>query len=100
MKNVVVVPARPAIRFPVHGLPPLQGWAVRLLIDIPDADYKQGYWMSRWSKGPNAIEFAFEAGLEMVFNAEVDAKKISAYLRSEGEIETEVVKIGNPPTAE
>ena len=96
MKNVVIVPSRPAIRFPVQGFPPLEGWAVRLLIDIPDADYKKGYWMSRWSNSPAVREFAFEAESHMVFNVEADAKAVSDYLRNEAEIGTEVVKIGNP----
>ena len=99
MKNVMIVPTRPSIRIPIHGAPPLQGWALKLLMDIPVANYKKGYWMSRWSSDTEAKEFAFESGLHMVFNTEDDAKKVSAFLRSEGEIETDVVKIGDPPTA-
>ena len=71
----------------------MKGWTVKLLEDIPQAEYKKGYWLSSWLDGPQKREFEFAEGLYIAFNTEADARRVSGYLRDEGEIETEVVKV-------
>jgi len=93
MKNCVVVPSRPVIRFPIQGMPPLNGWAVRLSVDIEEAEYKAGYWMSRWVENAEGAEFAFEAKLQMVFNQEAGAATVSNRLTEGADLATEVVRI-------
>ncbi len=96
MKNVIVTPNRPALRIPIPGAPPLQGWALRCLQDLPEAETKKGYWMVDWRSDKDKVDFKFEEGLYMVFNEESQANQIRDFLRENAEIDTEVVKIGNP----
>jgi hypothetical protein len=98
MKNVHFVQNRPFIRIPMHGAPPLTGWAIRLLQDIPEGDFKEGYWMDHWTEvqSQGQIDFQFTPELYMVFTEEAKARHICDFLRSEAAIETAVVKIGNP----
>lgn len=98
MKNIHFVQHRPVARIPWHGAPPLEGWAVRLLQDIPDGDYKKGYWMDHWTeiRSQGEVDFGFEPELYMVFAEEKGAHYVRDFLRTDADIETEVVKIGNP----
>lgn len=82
------------MRVRMDGFPPLRGWAVRLLMDVPDFGYQKGYWMAKWWVGPENVEFTFEAELHMTFSSEDYAKAVSEGLRKV-EMETEVVKVGN-----
>jgi hypothetical protein len=59
MKNVVIEETGPAIKIPMGFLPPLQGWTLRLLEDLPRVDFKKGQWMSSWE--PESREFAGRA---------------------------------------
>lgn len=97
MKNVIVTNARPVMRIPMQGAPPLQGWSIRCLQDLPEAEVKTGYWMSSWSSDKDGVNFKFEEGLYMAFKDEAQANQIRDFLQANAEIETEVVKIGNPP---
>ena len=94
MKNCAVVASRPFARIKFPDAPPLQGWGVRLLEDIPDAEYKKGDWMSQWFPNTNGVDFKFENELHMVFNLEKAAVNASDRLREGAEISTEVVKVG------
>jgi hypothetical protein len=97
MKNVSVEQRGPVIKIPMTFLPPLQGWTLRLLEDLPQADFKKGQWMSNWQPdGEGGVRFAFGPERHLVFNSEAQAKNICEALRNNAEIETEVVKIGDP----
>jgi hypothetical protein len=100
MKNVKIAPpsGMRGLSIPIPGAPPPHGWAVKLVQDLPDANYKHGYWMATWQKTPESWKFSFDPAPNMafVFSTEPDAKKVSDFLRKQGEIETEVVKVGNP----
>lgn len=94
MKNAYVVSRMPTLRFPIPNAPPLQGWAIRLLDDIPEGGCKKGYWMGHWSEVQNHVDFGFEPELSMAFIKEADARRICDELRTTTELETEVIKIG------
>jgi hypothetical protein len=97
MKNVFIEETGPVIKIPMNFLPPLQGWALRLLQDIPEAGFKRGYWISHWVPEPDrGVSFRFGPEMHLVFNSEAQAKEICDELRVKTEVETEVVKIGNP----
>jgi hypothetical protein len=90
MKDVkrVVPTGRPSFTVHAKGLPPLHGWALRLLIDISETDYKKGFWMSKWES-----EFKFDEQNPWVFPTEEEAKQASDAIRDDNGIETEVVKV-------
>ena len=95
MKHVEEVHSRlGAFRVPIHGLPPLSGWAVQYVSGM-GPDIKQGFWLSGWSVNAarNEAVFGFEPGLHMCYEEEKVAIAISDALRKEAEIETRVVKI-------
>lgn len=95
MKNVEILPPKSIFRVPIHGHPPLRGWALKYLSGIEEvADVKPGYWMTQWYFAGGSATFAFEAGVTMCFTDETEANRISESLRNEADIETEVVKIG------
>lgn len=98
MKNVHFKDHRPVMRIPLQGAPPLSGWAIRLLQDIPEAGSKKDYWMDHWTElqTQGQVDFGFEPELYMAFQREADAARIRDFLRTDAEIETEVVKVGNP----
>ena len=97
IKNVRIVSA--PRRLVIPGT--LNGWGLRLLKDLhPEVGRKKGDWLSHWS-GPSrelGVSAECEFGDEplWVFPSEAEAKKQSDYLRTNCEIETQVVKVGNP----
>jgi len=101
MKDVQFVPrGLPVYRIPVRGLPPLSGWAVKYVSGIDDGKVAPGNWLDSWSVSPVSTEkqnitFDFGPDLLFCFNHEADAKDAVSRLRRH-EIETEVVKVGNP----
>jgi hypothetical protein len=95
MKNVEVIHSeRGAWRVPIHGMPPLSGWAVQHVSGM-EPEIKEGYWLSQWqtNSARDTATFNFEPGLHMCFNEEKDAIAVSNALRENAEIETRVVKI-------
>ena|SRR5216683_6860121 len=96
MKNIHFVESRPVLRIPMNFLPPLRGWALKLLQDLPDDGPKKGYWLDHWTEDPQGVHLGFAPELHMVFNAEAKAQEVRDLLRSHAEIETDLVKIGNP----
>jgi hypothetical protein len=98
MKNVHFRERRPVMRITMPGAPPLAGWAIRLLQDIPECNSKNGYWMDHWTELPveGQVDFGFEPDLHMAFAKEAEARHISDFLRTNSDIATEAVKIGNP----
>jgi hypothetical protein len=96
MKNIRYVATQPVIRIPLTFVPPLQGWAVKLLQDLPDDGPKKGWWLDLWHEGPQGVDLRFAPDRNMAFNLESQAQAVRDHLRSHAEIETEVVKIGNP----
>lgn len=97
MKNFKKLPAREIFRVPVQGLPPLKGRAIRYLSGLEgESQNKAGDFMSQWQSNDEGLTFVFESGLHMCFTDEKLANEISSFLRKQAEIETEVVKIGNP----
>jgi hypothetical protein len=96
MKNVEIVHSTGlgAWRVPIHGLPPLSGWAVQYISGM-DSEIETGSWMSFWRLNPDRTEatFNFEPGLHMCYNDEATALAISKALQEVAEIETRVVKI-------
>ena len=66
---------------------------MKLVSGIDSKGIKPGFWMSLWQPVADNTQFAFEPELQMCFEHEEQAKKISDLLRNEMEIETEVVKI-------
>lgn len=92
-KKVEYHPLPARIRVPIDGLPPVQGWTLRLLEDIPDGAFKKGYLLAGWSVGADSVEFAFEAKPRYAFATEAEAIRASEGLLKYAEIKTEAVKI-------
>src|SRR4051812_27081249 len=68
----------------------LQGWAIRLVEDIPDAACRTGEWLAHCT----TTDCEFSAEADWVFSEESHARKISDFLRGRHELKTEVVRIG------
>jgi hypothetical protein len=82
---------------PIPSAPPLHGWGIRLLSDIEKAGWKKGFWLSKWTIAKDSLDAAFSGGsATLVFNQQADAEGAAALLKRQ-DIETEVVKIGDPP---
>jgi hypothetical protein len=96
MKNVERLPLRPAFRVPLHGAPPLRGWAVQYVSGIDYPEIKPGFWLSQWNIDPEGVTFNFDSKPVMSFTDEQMARAASNALR-ELEIETTVVKVGDVP---
>jgi hypothetical protein len=100
MKNIEEIPSPtiPSFRVRIQGAPPLRGWAVKHLSGMEDLGVKPGFWLSQWrvsSTGDkDSATFKFEPELAMCFNEESVAKAVSTVLREQGEIQTEIVRIG------
>ncbi len=97
MKHVEIIQSKiPVFRVPIHGLPPLSGWAVKYVSGMEGTpDIEPGDWLSQWHVGADDVVFNFEHGLHMCFNAEADATRASDYLLKAAEIKTAVVRVGN-----
>lgn len=54
--------------------------------------------MSSWTEGEKQCEFTFDKELFLCFRDEDYANKVKEWIFEGTEIETQVVKIGNPPT--
>lgn len=96
MKNVEAIQPKGlgAWCVPVHGMPPLKGWAVQYISGM-GPEIEEGYWLSNWrvNAARDSATFGFEPGLNMCYTEESDAVAISDSLRNVAEIETKIVKI-------
>ena len=68
MKHVEIIHSKiPTFRVPIHGLPPLSGWAVRYVSGMEGTpDIEPGDWLSQWHVGADDVAFYFEHGLRHV----------------------------------
>ena len=95
MKNVEEIHSKiGAWRVPIHGMPPLSGWAVQYVSGM-SPEIKEGYWLSHWpvNSTRDSATFNFEPGLHMCYTEESEAVAVSNALREHAEIETKVVKV-------
>ena len=95
MKNVEAIPPKGlgAWRVPVHGMPPLKGWAVQYVSGMGPG-VEEGSWVSYWQvNAARDRAGGFETDLHMCYNDESEAVAVSDALRNVAEIETRVVKI-------
>jgi hypothetical protein len=82
---------------PILNAPPLHGWGIRLLSGLEKAGWKKGFWLSKWTIAKDEMNAVFSEGdTSLVFNQQADAEGAAALLKRQ-DVETEVVKIGDPP---
>ena len=94
MKNIQHLSGKRLLRIPVQGMPPLKGWAIKYLSGMQgDPEIKPGYWLDEWIVSPDRLSatIRFDAELHMCFHDETEAKQVCEALRSNAELETEVV---------
>lgn len=84
---------RPRFNIRAKGIPPRSGWALRLVDNVPNTDYKSGEWVSRWD-----TQFEFSADLEkrQLFTPKDYADQVRAAIQADYGWSTEIVPIGNP----
>jgi hypothetical protein len=81
----------------ILNVTPLHGWGIRLLSDLEKAGWKKGFWLSEWIIAKDEMNAAFSEGdPSLAFNQQADAEGAAALLKRQ-DVETEVVKIGDPP---
>jgi hypothetical protein len=96
MKDVEILRRTiPSFRVSIHGMPPLNGWAVQYVSGMEAvSDIKPNYWLSEWHLSTRDVTFNFESTLHMCFRTEEDANRASEVLLELAEIATKVVRVG------
>lgn len=95
MKNTTRLLQTEVFREQIPGTLPYPMWAIQYVSGIDEgAETKPGDWLVTWDPSPERIMFAFSKNRNLYYTDEASAQSVSDMLRSNMEIETEIVKIG------
>ncbi len=95
MKNVTRLERIEIFQVPIPGTLPHPVWAIKYVSGLDDGgETKSGDWLARWEPSPERIVFAFSKDRNLYYMDEVSAYAVSDALRTNMEIETDVVKVG------